>query len=116
MTCIQFNPVDDRYFISGSIDAKVRIWNIPDRQVVDWTELHEMVTAACYTPDGQVKACIGGFNIIAIYIFISLLRFCRVPLLVHTKELAGFTAHPVITRPPICSRVQDPNRFMYIES
>jgi len=54
VTCIQFNPVDDRYFISGSLDAKVRIWSIPDRQVVDWTDLHEMVTAACYTPDGQV--------------------------------------------------------------
>jgi len=53
VTCIQFNPVDDRYFISGSLDKKVRIWSIPDRQVVDWTDLHEMVTAACYTPDGQ---------------------------------------------------------------
>ncbi|WOK94987.1 WD repeat-containing protein 44-like [Canna indica] len=53
VTCIQFNPVDDRYFISGSLDAKVRIWSIPERQVVDWTDLHEMVTAACYTPDGQ---------------------------------------------------------------
>ncbi|KAK7301977.1 hypothetical protein RJT34_12854 [Clitoria ternatea] len=48
-----FNPVDDRYFISGSSDAKVRIWSIPDRQVVDRTDLHEMVTAACYTLDGQ---------------------------------------------------------------
>lgn len=54
VTCIQFNPVDDNYFISGSLDAKVRIWSIPDRQVVDWNDLHEMVTAACYTPDGQV--------------------------------------------------------------
>ncbi|KAL3536394.1 hypothetical protein ACH5RR_004855 [Cinchona calisaya] len=53
VTCIDFNPVDDDYFISGSLDAKVRIWNVPDRQVVDWTDLHEMVTAACYTPDGQ---------------------------------------------------------------
>ena len=54
VTCIQFNPVDDRYFISGSLDEKVRIWSIPDRQVVDWNDLHEMVTAACFTPDGQV--------------------------------------------------------------
>ncbi|XP_042469249.1 WD repeat-containing protein 44-like isoform X1 [Zingiber officinale] len=53
VTCIQFNPVDDRYFISGSLDNKVRIWSIPDRQVIDWKDLHEMVTAACYTPDGQ---------------------------------------------------------------
>lgn len=53
VTCIQFNPVDDRFFISGSLDEKVRIWNIPDRQIVDWNDLHEMITAACYTPDGQ---------------------------------------------------------------
>lgn len=53
VTCIQFNPIDDDYFISGSLDGKVRVWSIPDRQVVDWTDLHEMVTAACYTPDGK---------------------------------------------------------------
>ncbi|URD81430.1 WD-40 repeat family protein [Musa troglodytarum] len=53
VTCIQFNPIDDRYFISGSLDEKVRIWSIPDPQVVDWNDLHEMVTAACFSPDGQ---------------------------------------------------------------
>ncbi|KAK4583603.1 hypothetical protein RGQ29_026367 [Quercus rubra] len=53
VTCIQFNPIDDNYFISGSLDAKVRIWNIPERHVVDWIDFHEMVTAASYTPDGQ---------------------------------------------------------------
>ncbi|XP_075078819.1 uncharacterized protein LOC107810992 isoform X1 [Nicotiana tabacum] len=53
VTCIQVNPMDDDYFISGSLDAKVRLWNIPDRKVVDWTDLHEMVTATCFTPDGQ---------------------------------------------------------------
>ncbi|KAG2690539.1 hypothetical protein I3760_09G191600 [Carya illinoinensis] len=53
VTCIQFNPIDDTYFISGSLDAKVRIWSVPDRQVVDWMDFHEMVTAASYTPDGQ---------------------------------------------------------------
>ncbi|GAB2258025.1 hypothetical protein Droror1_Dr00014185 [Drosera rotundifolia] len=61
VTCIQFNPVDDRYFISGSLDAKVRIWSIPNRQVVDWNDLHEMVTAACYTPDGQ-GALVGSYK------------------------------------------------------
>ncbi|XP_071692457.1 uncharacterized protein [Rutidosis leptorrhynchoides] len=60
VTCIQFNPVDDRYFISGSLDAKVRIWNILDHQVVDWNDMHEMVTAACYTPDGQA-ALVGSY-------------------------------------------------------
>ncbi|KAJ0264153.1 Uncharacterized protein HA466_0025550 [Hirschfeldia incana] len=61
VTCIQFNPVDDRYFISGSLDAKVRVWSIPDRQVVDWYDLHEMVTSACYTPDGQ-GALVGSYK------------------------------------------------------
>ncbi|KAK8600202.1 hypothetical protein V6N12_050058 [Hibiscus sabdariffa] len=53
VTCIHFNPVDDDHFISGSLDEKVRIWNVTQRRVVDWTDLNEMVTAACYTPDGQ---------------------------------------------------------------
>ncbi|CAN8284891.1 unnamed protein product [Cochlearia groenlandica] len=53
VTCIQFNPVDENYFISGSLDAKIRIWSIQDRHVVEWSDLHEMVTAGCYTPDGQ---------------------------------------------------------------
>ncbi|XP_074581531.1 uncharacterized protein LOC141838043 [Curcuma longa] len=53
VTCIQFNPVDEKYFISGSLDKKVRIWSIPDRQIVDWNDLHEIVTAVCFTPNGQ---------------------------------------------------------------
>ncbi|KAM0010811.1 putative transcription factor WD40-like family [Helianthus debilis subsp. tardiflorus] len=61
VTCIQFNPVDDRYFISGSLDAKVRIWSVPDHQVVDWNDMNEMVTAACYTPDGQA-ALVGSYK------------------------------------------------------
>ncbi|CAN1725414.1 WD repeat-containing protein 44 [Linum perenne] len=61
VTCIQFNPVDDRFFLSGSLDAKVRIWSIPDRQVVDWNDIHEMVTAASYTPDGQ-GALVGSYK------------------------------------------------------
>uniref|UniRef100_A0A7N0SXU1 WD repeat-containing protein 44 n=1 Tax=Kalanchoe fedtschenkoi TaxID=63787 RepID=A0A7N0SXU1_KALFE len=61
VTCIHFNPADDRYFISGSLDAKVRIWSIPDQRVVDWSDLHEMVTAACYAPDGQ-GALIGSYK------------------------------------------------------
>nr|KYP43593.1 putative WD repeat-containing protein C3H5.08c [Cajanus cajan] len=53
VTCIQFNPIDDDYFISGSLDTKVRIWSISERQVVNWIDIHEMVTAVSYTPDGQ---------------------------------------------------------------
>lgn len=54
VTCIQFNPVDDNHFVSGSIDGKVRIWEITGCQVVDWTDIKDIVTAVCYRPDGKV--------------------------------------------------------------
>ncbi|KDP23830.1 hypothetical protein JCGZ_00073 [Jatropha curcas] len=62
VTCVQFNPVDNNYFISGSIDGKVRIWAIPSCQVVDWSDIKEIVTAVCYHPDGQggIVGSIGG--------------------------------------------------------
>ncbi|KAJ4829178.1 hypothetical protein Tsubulata_007042 [Turnera subulata] len=53
VTCVQFNPVDDNHFMSGSIDGKVRIWAISSCQVVDWTDVKDIVTAVCYRPDGQ---------------------------------------------------------------
>ncbi|KAK1300781.1 hypothetical protein QJS10_CPB13g00585 [Acorus calamus] len=53
VTCIQFNPVDDKYFISGSIDGKVRVWGIPGKRVVDWVDVRDIVTAVCYRPDGK---------------------------------------------------------------
>ncbi|XP_039048241.1 WD repeat-containing protein 44-like isoform X2 [Hibiscus syriacus] len=61
VTCVQFNPVDDDYFISGSIDGKVRIWAIPGCQVVDWIDVTDIVTAVCYRPDGK-GAVIGSMN------------------------------------------------------
>lgn len=48
-----FNPVDDNYFISGSIDGKVRIWDVSRFRVVDYTDVREIVTALCYRPDAK---------------------------------------------------------------
>lgn len=53
VTCIQFNPVDERYFISGSIDGKVRIWDVSENHVVDWVDIRDIVTSLCYQPDGK---------------------------------------------------------------
>ncbi|KAL3499177.1 hypothetical protein ACH5RR_038270 [Cinchona calisaya] len=53
VTCVDFCPVDDNYFISGSIDGKVRMWKVHDFRVIDWTDVKEIVTAVCYTPDGK---------------------------------------------------------------
>ncbi|XP_010931045.1 uncharacterized protein [Elaeis guineensis] len=62
VTCVQFNPNDNKYFISGSIDGKVRIWGVPENRVVDWVDLRDIVTAISYRPDGKgfVVGCITG--------------------------------------------------------
>lgn len=54
VTSVAFNPVDDNYFISGSIDGKVRIWEARRCRVVDYTDIKEIVSAVCYRPDGKV--------------------------------------------------------------
>ncbi|OIW15356.1 hypothetical protein TanjilG_26729 [Lupinus angustifolius] len=53
VTCIQFNPVDENYFISGSIDGKVRIWGVLEERVVDWADIRDAVSAISYQPDGK---------------------------------------------------------------
>ncbi|RCV33594.1 hypothetical protein SETIT_7G094600v2 [Setaria italica] len=53
VTCVQFNPIDERYFISGSLDGKVRIWDVLDRRVTDWADTRNIITAVSYQPDGK---------------------------------------------------------------
>lgn len=66
VTCVQFNPVDDNYFISGSIDGKVRIWGVSEKRVVDWDDVRDVITAICYQPDGKVRP--GYLDLSIIYI------------------------------------------------
>ncbi|CAG2108998.1 unnamed protein product [Medioppia subpectinata] len=44
VTTIQFHPRDDRYFLSGSLDGKLRLWNIPDKRVTLWNEVMALPT------------------------------------------------------------------------
>ncbi|XP_071929362.1 uncharacterized protein [Coffea arabica] len=53
VTCAQFNPVNNDYFVTGAIDGKVRIWEISVQRVVDWSDVKDIITAVCYRPDGQ---------------------------------------------------------------
>lgn len=53
VTAVCFHPRDDRLFVSGSIDGKLRLWNIPDQRVTSWHDVHDMVTAAGIAPDGR---------------------------------------------------------------
>lgn len=62
VTCIQFNPVNENIFISGSIDGKVRIWGVPGKRVLEWADVHDIVTAVAYQPNGEgfIVGCISG--------------------------------------------------------
>ncbi|GAU35081.1 hypothetical protein TSUD_70040, partial [Trifolium subterraneum] len=61
VTCIQFNPVDENYFISGSIDGKVRIWGIREERVVDWADIRDVISAISYQQDGKISNDLGKY-------------------------------------------------------
>ncbi|KAI4343144.1 hypothetical protein MLD38_027680 [Melastoma candidum] len=46
VTSVSFNPVDENFFISGSIDGKVRIWYV-------WRKGGFIVSAVCIRTDGK---------------------------------------------------------------
>ena len=58
---VAFNPLNDKIFVSGSLDNKARLWSVPEHRVVDYVDIHEMVTAVAVSPDG-VTAVVGSFK------------------------------------------------------
>ncbi|XP_065182884.1 WD repeat-containing protein 44-like [Sycon ciliatum] len=60
VTGIAFHPRDDRYFLSGSLDARLRLWNIPDKKVALWNEVegsgNRLITAANFVQNGKYAA------------------------------------------------------------
>ncbi|KAI8498978.1 WD repeat-containing protein 44 [Branchiostoma belcheri] len=64
VTAIAFHPRDDRYFLSGSLDGKLRLWNIPDKKVALWNELDgdiKLITAANFCENGRF-AVVGTYD------------------------------------------------------
>ncbi|KAL6899809.1 hypothetical protein ACP4OV_006467 [Aristida adscensionis] len=53
VTGVQFNPVDERYFVSGSVDGNVRVWDVSEKRVVDWVDTGDVITAVTYKSDGK---------------------------------------------------------------
>lgn len=62
MTSIQFHPRDDRFFLAGSLDSKLRLWSIPDKSVAFWNQVPDLITAVAFTPDGKsaIAGCLTG--------------------------------------------------------
>ncbi|CAI4220752.1 unnamed protein product [Auanema sp. JU1783] len=62
VTCVAFLPKDDRYFLSGSLDGKLRLWYIPDKKVAVWNEVQvKFITAITFVKNGKF-AVVGTYN------------------------------------------------------
>ncbi len=61
VTSIAVHPQNEALFLSGSIDGKVRLWNVPDATVNSWVDIHDMVTALNFNIDGS-KAVVGSMR------------------------------------------------------
>lgn len=55
VTTIQFHPRDDRYFMSGSLDGKLRLWNIPEKRVSLWNEVAALPSQSSSLTPSLVK-------------------------------------------------------------
>ena len=62
VTSISFHPKDDRFFLAGSLDSKLRLWSIPDKSVAFFATLPDLITAVSFTPDGKtaIAGCLSG--------------------------------------------------------
>ena len=58
---VDFHPKEDRCFLSGCFDNKVRLWDIPEGKVTSWAQTHVMITAATFNPSGTM-AVVGLLN------------------------------------------------------
>lgn len=54
---------DDRYFLSGSLDGKLRLWHIPDKKVALWNEVEQVkfITAIAFVKNGRF-AVVGTYD------------------------------------------------------
>jgi WD40 repeat protein len=112
VTTISFHPKDDRYFLSGSLDGKLRLWNIPDKRVTLWNEVsavssqprasktqtpgaqtHGLITASAFVQNGKF-AVIGTYD--GRVIFYS------------TDQLKYFTQLHVSAKGLVSSALSDP--------
>lgn len=60
VTSACFHPKDDRFFLSGSLDGKLRLWNIAAKKVQKSQEVPGLITATSFTRSGKT-ACVGTF-------------------------------------------------------
>ena len=94
VTTVNFHPRDDRYFLSGSLDGILRLWNIPDKRLTHFNEVmapsvqnqrtnkstventppHGLITASAFVENGKF-AVIGTYDGRVIFYTIDQLKY-----------------------------------------
>lgn len=64
---IAFHPKDDRFFLAGCKDGKLRLWGVPDKRIEFSATVGDMITAVAFSPDG--KTCMAGTVSGSIHLF-----------------------------------------------
>ena len=65
VTAICFHPRNDQFFLSGSLDGKLRLWNIPDKKVALWNEVDgasKLITTANFIQVSSIKIIVFEFS------------------------------------------------------
>ncbi|KAF5772847.1 hypothetical protein HanXRQr2_Chr13g0582031 [Helianthus annuus] len=84
--CVEFNPVDDNYFISDSIDGKVRIYRSSHKAILKHDEIGAFHMHQWSYSDKRLPATSGSSRCIK-----AALSVC---LMVEMENLATQTAEP----------------------
>ncbi|SPO20209.1 uncharacterized protein UTRI_00602_B [Ustilago trichophora] len=58
VSSIDFHPTDDRFFVTGGLDGKLRLWNISARRVQSINDVPGVITAVAFSSSGSV-VCVG---------------------------------------------------------
>ena len=52
VTSVDFYPEEECYFLTGSMDKKLRMWSIPQGCVLKWVQAPSIITTVTFCPGG----------------------------------------------------------------
>lgn len=91
VTAISFHPRNDQFFLSGSLDGKLRLWNIPDKKVALWNEVDgptKLITTANFIQNGKF-AVVGTYDGRCIFYSTDQLKYYT---MIHVRSARGKNA------------------------